>query len=238
LTEPFDRLLALQGRDTAIDQLRHRARAMPERGALRDVSGRLAERESALGAVAEQVEDLAARQRTLEERITATRDRRHELERRMRTGTGYSTRDLQAMDHEINQLAERQAELEEAELTLLEEEEPLDEILAEQRSAVDSLVQEAARLESTIADNESAIGTDIEVQQSARAELAAGLPAELLSRYEVLRERKGGVGAAALVGSRCDGCHLELPAVDLDRIRRLPPDDVVICPECDRILVR
>ncbi len=26
LTEPFDRLLAVQGRDTTIDQLRHRAR--------------------------------------------------------------------------------------------------------------------------------------------------------------------------------------------------------------------
>jgi hypothetical protein len=238
LTEPFDRLLALQGRDTAIDQLRHRARSLPEREALRDVSARLKERESALGGVAEQVEELAARQRLLEEQIGATRDRRHELERRMRTGTGYSTRDLQAMDHEINQLADRQAGLEDDELALLEEEEPLDSVLAEQASSVDGLVQERARLEVAIAESEAAIAAEIETQQSARAELAAGLPVDLLTRYETLRERKGGVGAAALVGNRCDGCHLELPAVDLDRIRRLPPDEVVLCPECDRILVR
>jgi predicted nucleic acid-binding Zn-ribbon protein len=238
LTEPFDRLLALQGRDTAIDQLRHRARSLPEREALRDVSARLKERESALGGVAEQVEELAARQRLLEEQIGATRDRRHELERRMRTGTGYSTRDLQAMDHEINQLADRQAGLEDDELALLEEEEPLDSVLAEQASSVDGLVQERARLEVAIAESEAAIAAEIETQQSARAELAAGLPVDLLTRYETLRERKGGVGAAALVGNRCDGCHLELPAVDLDRIRRLPADEVVLCPECDRILVR
>ncbi len=238
MTEPFDRLLAVQGRDTAIDQLRHRARSLPERDALRDVSARLKERESALGGVAEQVEELAARQRLLEEQIGATRDRRHELERRMRTGTGYSTRDLQAMDHEINQLADRQAGLEDDELALLEEEEPLDSVLAEQTSTVDGLVQEGARLEAAIAENEAAIAAEIETQQSARAELAAGLPADLLARYEALRERMGGVGAAALVGNRCDGCHLELPAVDLDRIRRLPADEVVLCPECDRILVR
>jgi hypothetical protein len=238
LTEPFDRLLAVQGRDTAIDQLRHRARSLPEREALRDVSVRLKERESALGGVAEQVEELAARARLLEEQIGATRDRRHELESRMRTGTGYSTRDLQAMDHEINQLADRQAGLEDDELALLEEEEPLDSVLAEQASTVDGLVQEGARLEAAIAENEAAIAADIETQQSTRAELAAGLPADLLARYEALRESKGGVGAAALVGNRCDGCHLALPAVDLDRIRRLPADEVVLCPECDRILVR
>ncbi len=238
MTELFDRLLALQGRDTAIDQLRHRARSLPEREALRAVSTRLAERESALGGVAEQVDELAARQRLLEEQIGAARDRRHELERRMRTGTGYSTRDLQAMDHEINQLADRQAGLEEEELALLEEEEPLDAALDEQRSTVDGLVREGARLEAAIAENEAAIAAEIETQQSARTELVDGLPSDLLSRYEALRERKGGIGAAALVGNRCGGCHLELPAVDLDRIRRLPADEVVLCPECDRILVR
>ncbi|MBV8462123.1 MAG: hypothetical protein JO368_02430, partial [Acidimicrobiales bacterium] len=37
---------------------------------------------------------------------------------------------------------------------------------------------------------------------------------------------------------RCDACHLTLPAVDLDRIRHLPPEEVATCPECDRILVR
>jgi uncharacterized protein len=238
VTEPFDRLLALQGHDTGIDQRRHRIRSLPERELLRDVSARLAECESALVSVTAQVDELTGRQRLLEEQIGAARERRHELERRMRTGTGYSTRDLQAMDHEINQLTERQGVLEEQELELLAEEEPLDSVLAEQRANVDGLVQEAARLEAAIAETEAVIREEIDAEQAARAELAAGLPADLLARYEGLRERKGGVGAAGLMGNRCDGCHLVLPAVDLDRIRRLPADEVVLCPECDRILVR
>jgi predicted nucleic acid-binding Zn-ribbon protein len=47
----------------------------------------------------------------------------------------------------------------------------------------------------------------------------------------------GGVGAARLVGDHCDGCHLVLSSVEIERIRRLPPDELTTCPECDRILV-
>jgi len=47
-----------------------------------------------------------------------------------------------------------------------------------------------------------------------------------------------GVGAAALRRGRCEGCHLSLNTVDLARIRAAPPDEVLRCEECRRILVR
>ena len=62
-------------------------------------------------------------------------------------------------------------------------------------------------------------------------------PSELAQRYEVLRSRLGGVGAARLVGDRCDGCHLTLSSVEVERIRRLPPEEFATCAQCDRILV-
>ena len=77
----------------------------------------------------------------------------------------------------------------------------------------------------------------IAAEEAARAELAAGLPADLADRYEVLRSHLGGVGAARLVGDRCDGCHLTLSSVEVERIRHLPPEEFATCPQCDRILV-
>ncbi len=238
MTEPFDRLLALQARDTAIDQLQHRVRTLPERAALRDVAARTAELESSLAEVTVRVEDLASRQRAIEDQIAGAAARRHELEGRMRSGTTYSPRDLQAMDHEVSQLARRQSGLEEQELALLEEEDPLDAEVAEGQAARTRLAEESARLEAAIGEADAAIATEIETERTARAELAAGLPPDLLARYETIRGRRDGVGAAALIGDRCDGCHLVLPAVDLDRIRHLPPEELALCPECDRILVR
>ena len=56
--------------------------------------------------------------------------------------------------------------------------------------------------------------------------------------YERLRAKLGGVGAARLVGPRCSGCHLTLPATELDRLRKGSPDALVFCDQCGRILIR
>ena len=45
-------------------------------------------------------------------------------------------------------------------------------------------------------------------------------------------------GAARLVGGSCSGCHLVLPSMEVDRIRKAPPDAVITCDQCGRILVR
>ena len=66
----------------------------------------------------------------------------------------------------------------------------------------------------------------------------AGLDAGLVALYERLRGQLGGSGAAALRGSRCEGCRLELNPLDLEQIRARPVDAVVRCEECGRILVR
>jgi predicted nucleic acid-binding Zn-ribbon protein len=71
-----------------------------------------------------------------------------------------------------------------------------------------------------------------------RAVVAAELPEALLAQYQRLREHNGGIGAAALVGKRCMGCRRELAPSDLNAIKAAPPDAVLRCEECGRILVR
>jgi predicted nucleic acid-binding Zn-ribbon protein len=64
------------------------------------------------------------------------------------------------------------------------------------------------------------------------------VPADLTRLYDDLRRKLGGVGAARLVNGRCSGCHLTLPATELDRIRREPPEALIRCDQCGRVLVR
>ncbi len=237
MTEPFDTLLAVQAHDTALDQLRRRLETMPERIALDGLLTRRVSLEAEAATVRKEVEALAERQRALEEQITLTATRRHEIERRMESGQVSAARDLQAMDHEVQQLAARQSRLEEEEMALLEEEEPLDVALAEQESVTAGMAVEQSELERAVASTEAELARAIEETEALRATEASSLPAELADRYERIRARLGGVGAARLVGDRCDGCHLALPSVDVDRIRHLPPAEFATCPQCDRILV-
>ncbi len=238
MAEPFDTLMQVQRQDTTLDQLRRRKEALPERAALAELGRRRAELDRSVDEVQALVDDLAGRQGTLEERIAATARRRHEIEQRMQSGAISASRDLQAMDHEVHQLAERQSHLEEEELVLLEEQEPLDTQLGLDRAARATLAVEAERLSATIAESETEIDALIAAETVVRNQLAPGLPAELAERYEILRSHLGGVGAAMLVGDRCDGCHLTLPSVEVERIHHLPPDEFATCPQCDRILVR
>jgi uncharacterized protein len=237
MADPFDTLMEVQEHDTALDQLRHRIDSLPERLELQEVEKRQRSLEAAAVEVKTQVDDLAGRQRLLEDRIAAAASRRHEIEQRMESGEVSASRDLQAMDHEVHHLSARQAQFEEEEIALLEEEEPFDSLLMEHEAAASSLGVEAGRLNAAIAEAEAEIRLSITEEERLRAESASRLPVDLAARYEKLRARLGGVGAARLVGDRCGGCHLTLPSVDFERIRHLAPGEFATCPQCDRILV-
>ena len=71
-----------------------------------------------------------------------------------------------------------------------------------------------------------------------RAQAAGSVPADLRASTIASGPASDGVAVARLVGNHCDGCHLTLPAMELDRIRHLPEGEVVTCEQCGRILVR
>jgi len=235
--EPFDTLLEVQHHDTAIDQLTHRREVLPSRLQLRGVEDELGQLDRRIAELRSAVDELAGRQRAIEEQITASVTRRHEIERRMLAPGVSASRDLQAMDTEVHHLSERQAQLEEVELELVAEEDPLDEALAAAEERAGGLRTEAERLAAVVAVDDAEIAAELERERQVRAGKAETLPAELAARYEALRVKLGGVGAAHLVGGRCDGCHLTLPSVEVERISRLPPDQYATCEQCGRILV-
>jgi len=233
----LDALLELQDLDTAISQLEHRKATLPERQELARVAAALRDVEARVSQVETSRAVLVERQQVLESEIAATTARRGVLEQRMYAARGTPARELQAMDDEIRHLRERQDQMEEADLEVMVALEPLDAELAVLEAENAALGTEAARLRGALAEAEAEIDADLSNQHAAREAVANAVPEDLRSRYDALRARLGGTGAARLVGNRCSGCHLELPSMEVDRIRRLPPGTVVTCEQCGRILV-
>jgi predicted nucleic acid-binding Zn-ribbon protein len=234
----FERLLEVQDHDTAVDQLRHRRSSLREQSELAGVEGRLAGLESRAAEVQAGRDELGVRQAALEEQIEVSRARQTELERRMYGGQVSAARDLQAMDDEVKHLKRHISELEDREIEIMEALEPLDGELATAETQRAALRQDRDRLREAIAEAMAKIDADIASQGEARLAAAATVPADLLTRYERLRATLAGTGAARLVGGSCSGCHLTLPAMEVDRIRKAPPDEVITCDQCGRILVR
>jgi hypothetical protein len=116
--------------------------------------------------------------------------------------------------------------------------EPLREEVDRLGSAREERAAEAARLGEEIAAGEAEIDAELAVVVGERDGIAGAVPDDLLTTYERLRDRLGGIGVARLDGIQCTGCHLSLPATEVDAIRHATPGNVVFHEECGRILVR
>lgn len=234
----LESLLALQAHDTHIDQLRHKKATLPERAELADVDGRHAVLGAERQAVAASLDEIAERQATAEGEIAAAEKRIGEIDARMRSGAVSASRELQAMQGEIDSIKHRVSTLEDAALEAMDEREPVDAQVLALDEQLAALATRADDLRAAITTAEAAIDAEVEAESGVREQLAATLPKDLVTTYERLRASLGGVGAARLDGNRCSGCHLTLPATELDRLRRAAPDSLVFCDQCGRILVR
>ena len=231
------RLLDLQAIDTALAQLAHRRRHLPELGEVerlrREASTLDQERVRAQVTVDDLDRDIAR----IERDVDQVRARKDKDQARLDIGTG-PARELEALQHELLSLQRRQSELEDAELELMEQRESaaavLDETVRRGTTVTEQLAATEARRDKALTD----IGKDEEFRLAGRQPLVADLPADLVALYEKIREHAGGVGAALLRAGRCEGCRLELSGSERARVRAAAPDEVVRCDECRRILVR
>jgi uncharacterized protein len=231
-------LLSVQDLDTALDQHRRRRAGLQERAELAGIDGRLGRVEDRLSAASVLRDEVAEREEALEADLGATEARRTQVSKRLYGGTVSATRDLQAMAADVESLTARATKLEEQAFEVMEEREPLDaEVTAIQREK-EHLLDARAEVEGRLSVAEGEIDREIALDTGRRAEAVAQVPSDLLTIYERLRTRLGGIGAARLVGPSCTGCHLKLPAQELDRVRREPPDALVYCDQCGRILIR
>ena len=237
MTDDLDHLLAVQDLDTSITQLQHRRDALVETSGLAAVEAELAALEAQRVAATVRAAALTATQKELEEQIARITERRTAIERRMYAATSSSGRDLQAMNDEVRHLADRSSELEELELVAMLDQDPVDAELAALRERGTPLEARADELRAQVARDQLEIEAALAAAVGSRASEASFLPTALAERYETLRARLRGTGAARLVGNRCDGCHLELSSVEVENIRSLPPGQIATCEQCGRILV-
>jgi hypothetical protein len=235
---PFAVLLAVQDLDTSIAQHEHRKAALPERRELEVLQARAAGIRRRVAELDGQRSVFGTRLSHLEEQTAAVVARRKALEDRLYGARGAAGRDLRAIESEVAQLVGRLHQLEDEELVVMEEQEPVDQEAERCAAELAELAEQSKQLAERVAEADVAIDAELSVLAVSRAAEAARLPEALASRYETLRSRLAGIGAARIVDGRCGGCHLSLPSVELDRIKHLAPDAVVTCDQCGRILVR
>lgn len=229
-------LLALQQADTRLDQLRHRRTHLPERADLQALEGALADLGGDLEKLTGRQTDLSRSQSRLEDEVATIEARRAEIDRKMSSGT--VPRELQALMEEADSLKRRQRSLEDELLEIMELAEPVTAQVVERETQLRDLLARRAIAKQHLDEAEKAVLAELTAAEAQRADDVGVIAAPLLKEYERLRARLDGVAVSELVGTSCTGCHTTLAAMEVERIRREPPDAIVYCEPCGRIVVR
>ena len=228
-------LLELQAIDTRLQQLDHRVKSLPEIAALAELTTQVDTVQLLIAAANGVVEDARAELGRVESDVTV-------VEARMARDTGRleataSLKDVAGLEIELVGLRKRQTALEEIELEVMERLENLEAAEATRHLEHDELLSMMVALE---AERDTALGVLASERTHAtanRATIASKLPADLLALYERQRERYG-AGASLLRGGVSGASGVKLNENDMAVIRVAAPDDVLLCPDSNAILVR
>jgi predicted nucleic acid-binding Zn-ribbon protein len=230
-------LIELQRIDAAISALQHKLKKLPEHELIAAVQKRKVDAEVTLVEAEAELADVAIDLKRSELEVETVSDRIKKDEARLNSGQG-SPKDLEQTQHEIATLEKRKSELEDAELEIMMRHDAAHSKVETMKSDLQGLDQMELELNIRFENSKTEIERDINLKNSERILVLPKIVKELLDLYEKVREQSGGVGAALLLGNVCEGCRIEINAIELERIKNLDSEEVVRCEECRRILVR
>ena len=229
-------VLELQLLDNEIMQANTKLKSLPEVEQLLHIDKRIITATDEVATVKLEADQITLELRRGEVDVETVTDRIKKDEARLASGNA-TPKELEQTQHEIQTLKKRQLALEEIELEIMVRSEAVTERSKVLTTDLASLETLKAEINQRLTAATSEINSLIATKQKDRQAVAVKIEKVLLDLYEKIRTSSG-VGAAALVGNKCNGCNLAINAVEMERIKSLAKDELLRCEECRRILVR
>ena len=232
-------LADLQDCDTRLHQISHRLDHLPQREQLEAVMASLGALNKEHVQLAKRVSKLAKEQKRLESEVHKLESRKAKNQARLDDSSLTSPREAEALTDEAASLFRRQFELEDHLLELMERLEELGKENSGMRDKLESLEGRKDELFAEIerAEREAQAEADMVLDERLRlVELAGERLVEIYKKRQA--QMRGAPAVGRLVGGSCGACHLEIAAVERERIAGLAADEIADCPECGALLVR
>jgi uncharacterized protein len=233
--DALERLLQVQAEDSEIKRLLDRRASLPEAARLADVTDQLNELDADVAIAQKQHDEVVREQNRLEADIESVTSKVAREEQRLFSGGVSNPKELSSLQAEIEMLKRRSATLEDELLEAMVQRDGVETTLSSLQQERKAAATESEDLSKRVGELTGEIDDALRQHRAKRESIAQTLPDDLLATYERLRDAKNGVGAAALVGDTCQGCHTKLPAREVERVRA--ERGLQRCDNCRRILV-
>lgn len=227
----LDLLEELQQLDLRIDTLKHSRNTLD--ADLEKIDSSLVTARDTMAVMQERLTQLETEKGGLEANHAAELENIRRSESHMKEIK--TNKEYQAVGREIAAARKQVVELEEQILQKINQMEGLG---GEISAAAASLTELEENTGKNCADKKAeidAVQQDIDADILQREAITGQLPANVLKRYNNLREQRRGQAVAAAREGYCLGCNMHLPPQLYNSLFRL--EELIFCPHCQRILV-
>lgn len=231
LNEELRKLGAVQKVDAAIVELKRRFAAIDPGGkvsALRNETETTATQSKGhLSSLRGELADLELEQKKLEQKVESE-------QKRLYSGGIYNAKDADAIEREVKNLKERIGKIDERILQLWEEIPPAEERAEREHSELEkaegALSEYQQKYTKLKAEYESKLSSLFEKRRQA----LVGCDEELLSKYEAVRQKKGGIGLSSVADGQCAICRSSIPKIQFESV--VAGKALETCEACGRYL--
>lgn len=228
---PVVMLARLNDMDLTVDSLRTRlaevASALKEPPELEAARRSLAEGEAELARWRDiqQVRELD--QKRAVEKLAHARERLY-------GGKVRDPRELRNAERDVEQLRHQQSQTEDALLEALIAAESASEVCSERRATLAALMSGWETTQAELSAEQARLRERLLSEQARQVAARRAIPADLLTRYDNLRARRGGRAIAKLDGDMCSACRVAVPPTKLEVARY--GNELVYCGNCGRLV--
>ncbi|MBW1675116.1 MAG: hypothetical protein JRF30_04305 [Deltaproteobacteria bacterium] len=230
MKEQINLLVKLQEKDRVLDRFRWQIREGPER--LQDLEKKLEGVEEDVEADKRRIQELKKTQRDYEAEIED--GLAHIRKSRGRLMGIKNNKEYRALLREIEETEKGNADKEDRILSCLEELEKLNKELEAKEKGLSAMRDSLESEKTAIAKEVAHVREELSDTEKSREKLVQTIAPELLSKYEQIKARSGGIAIALVNNATCSQCHLGIPPQMYNELQR--QDSLKFCPNCQRII--
>lgn len=230
MNEFLTQLVELQAIDLQIDQIDNAVKV--EQNGLDERISALADRETLITSLEEQIASEQSESRTLEAEMADKMD--HVRERQSKMMQVQTGREQTALLKEIEDAKKSAKENEEKIVVLMESTEKLTTQIEEEKNLLKGEKKLVAEETEKVRKNIESINKGKKSKDNARNKQAKEIKASVLNKYDTLRQRRNGLAVVNVLDGVCQGCFMSIPPQKYNVLLR--GDQMFACPTCQRLM--
>ena len=155
-------------------------------------------------------------------------------EQRLYSGAGVNSKDLNALQQEVQRLRAQHHRQEEVVLEVMDTTEGLQEEVQRKLRELQKVEEDWQKESTALVERREQLEVRQQETQTKRTQMASTIPPDLLQRYDIMRRSKQGRAVSKVEQGSCQWCRVILTPSELQHVRI--STDLQTCTNCGRIL--